>query len=119
MGIAMGLAFAFVLTLIDTIGVMALINHSADPKTAMLVFVGSFTLAFGVGATLTGFVFMMMEDLWSPLALDRKLAVIAETAATLADIIDTQRSLRLELIIAGLIAFEIAITFYQIFRPGH
>jgi uncharacterized Rmd1/YagE family protein len=64
MGIAMGLAFAFVLTLIDTIGVMALINHSADPKTTMLVFVGSFTLAFGVGATLTGFVFMMMEEHW-------------------------------------------------------
>ena len=62
MGIAMGLAFAFVLTLIDTIGVTALINHSADPKTTMLVFVGSLTLAFGVGATLTGFVFMMMED---------------------------------------------------------
>ncbi len=62
MGIAMGLAFAFVLTLIDTIGVMALINHSADPKATMLVFVGSFTLAFGVGATLTGLVFMMMEE---------------------------------------------------------
>ncbi len=62
MGIAMGLAFAFVLTLIDTIGVMALINHSADPKTTMLVFVGSLTLAFGIGATLTGLVFMMMEE---------------------------------------------------------
>ena len=44
------------------IGVMSLIGHSADPKTTMIVFVGSFTLAFGVGATLTGFVFMMMED---------------------------------------------------------
>jgi uncharacterized Rmd1/YagE family protein len=53
-------------------------------------------------------------------ALNRKLAVIAETATTLADIIDTQRSLRLELIIVGLIAFEVLITFYQIFtsRPG-
>ena len=61
MGIAMGLAFAFVLTLIDT-SALALINHSADPKTTMLVFVGSFALAFGVGATLTGLVFMMMEE---------------------------------------------------------
>jgi required for meiotic nuclear division protein 1 len=54
-------------------------------------------------------------------ALNRKLAVIAETANTLADIIDTQRSLRLELIVVGLIAFEIVITFYQILtsRPGH
>src|ERR1700716_1930289 len=54
-------------------------------------------------------------------ALNRKLAVIAETANTLADIIDTQRSLRLELIVVGLIAFEIVITFYQIFtsQAGH
>jgi hypothetical protein len=59
MGVAMGLALAFVLTLIDAFGVMALIAHA---KTTMLVFVGSFTLAFGVGATLTGLVFMMMED---------------------------------------------------------
>src|ERR1700716_1190972 len=53
--------------------------------------------------------------------LNRKLAVIAETANTLAEIIDTQRSLRLELIVVGLIAFEIVITFYQIFtsQPGH
>lgn len=57
MGVAMGRAFAFVLTLIDRMSVMALINHSADPRTTMLVFVGSFTLAFGVGATLTGLVF--------------------------------------------------------------
>ena len=48
-------------------------------------------------------------------ALNRKLSVIAETANTLADIIDTQRSLRLELIVAGLITFEIVITIYQIF----
>ncbi|WP_213771659.1 RMD1 family protein [Bradyrhizobium sp. dw_78] len=53
--------------------------------------------------------------------LNRKLAVISETANTLADIIDTQRSLRLELIVVGLIAFEIVITFYQIFaaRTAH
>lgn len=53
--------------------------------------------------------------------LNRKLAVIAETATTLADIIDTQRSLRLELIIVALIALEIVITFYQILasRAGH
>jgi uncharacterized Rmd1/YagE family protein len=54
-------------------------------------------------------------------ALNRKLAVIAETANTLADIIDTRRSLRLEMIIVLLIAFEIVITFYQIFtgQRGH
>ncbi|MDB5504140.1 MAG: hypothetical protein JWR89_4042 [Tardiphaga sp.] len=47
--------------------------------------------------------------------LDRKVAVIAETAETLADIIDTRRSLRLELIVVILIAIEIATSFYQIF----
>ncbi len=52
--------------------------------------------------------------------LNRKLAVIADTATTLADIIDTQRSLRLEMIIVLLIAFEIVITFYEIYaRKGH
>jgi required for meiotic nuclear division protein 1 len=40
---------------------------------------------------------------------------VAETANTLADIIDTRRSLRLEVIIVALIAFEILITFYQIY----
>jgi uncharacterized Rmd1/YagE family protein len=53
-------------------------------------------------------------------ALNRKLAVVAETANTLADIIDTRRSLRLEIIIVILIAFEIVVTFYQIYAgKGH
>ncbi len=47
--------------------------------------------------------------------LNRKLAVIADTATTLADIIDTKRSLRLEIIVVFLIAFEIVITFYEIY----
>jgi uncharacterized Rmd1/YagE family protein len=53
-------------------------------------------------------------------ALNRKLAVVAETANTLADIIDTRRSLRLEVIIVVLIAVEIIIAFYQIYAGrGH
>jgi uncharacterized Rmd1/YagE family protein len=52
--------------------------------------------------------------------LNRKLTVISDTATTLADIIDTKRSLRLELIVVFLIAFEIVITFYEIYaRGGH
>lgn len=52
--------------------------------------------------------------------LNRKLAVVAETANTLADIIDTRRSLRLELIVVVLIALEIIATFYQILAArGH
>jgi required for meiotic nuclear division protein 1 len=54
-------------------------------------------------------------------ALNRKLAVVSDTANTLADIIDTRRSLRLELIIVALIAFEIVISVYQIYfmHSGH
>jgi required for meiotic nuclear division protein 1 len=52
--------------------------------------------------------------------LNRKLTMIADTASTLADIIDTKRSLRLEIIVVILIAFEIVITFYEIYiRNGH
>ena len=39
---------------------------------------------------------------------------IADTATTLSDIIDTKRSLRLEIVVVILIAFEIIVTFYQI-----
>ncbi len=49
-------------------------------------------------------------------ALSRKLAVIADTAEVLTDIIDTKRALRLELIIVVLIAVELVIAGYQIFR---
>jgi uncharacterized Rmd1/YagE family protein len=53
-------------------------------------------------------------------ALNRKLAVIGETATALTDLRDTERSLRLEIIIVALIAFEILITFYQLYRGiGH
>ena len=46
--------------------------------------------------------------------LTRKLTVITDTAKALADIIDTERSLRLEQIIVALIALEIVIAGYQI-----
>lgn len=54
-------------------------------------------------------------------ALHRKLEVIGDTAEIFSDLIDTERSLRLELIIVLLIVFEIVITFYQMFAgaPGH
>ena len=51
--------------------------------------------------------------------LNRKLTVVSETATTLADIVDTKRSLRLEIIVIVLIAFEVVIAFYDIFRSGH
>jgi required for meiotic nuclear division protein 1 len=52
-------------------------------------------------------------------SLNRKLAVIAETAQVLTDIIDTRRSLRLELIIVYLILFEVLITIYQLATGRH
>jgi uncharacterized Rmd1/YagE family protein len=52
--------------------------------------------------------------------LNRKLEVISETATTLADILEAKRSLRLELIVIFLIAFEIVVTAYEILtRSGH
>jgi uncharacterized Rmd1/YagE family protein len=47
--------------------------------------------------------------------MNRKLEVIADTATTLSDIIDTKRALRLEVIVIFLIAFEILVTFYEIY----
>jgi uncharacterized Rmd1/YagE family protein len=46
-------------------------------------------------------------------ALARKLKVIADTAEVLTDVIDTRRSLRLEIIIVILIAVELVIAGYQ------
>jgi uncharacterized Rmd1/YagE family protein len=50
--------------------------------------------------------------------LTRKLTVISDTAKALADIIDTERSLRLEVIIVVLILLEILFTIYQLVWPG-
>jgi uncharacterized Rmd1/YagE family protein len=47
-------------------------------------------------------------------ALNRKLAVVAESATALTDVIDTERSLRLEVSIVVLILLEIVIAAYQI-----
>src|SRR5262245_62057114 len=47
--------------------------------------------------------------------LHRKLEVIRDTAQALTDLIDTERGLRLELIIVLLIVFEIVITFVQMY----
>jgi hypothetical protein len=62
MGVAMGLAFALVLALADPSGIMTLINHSATPGITFAIVVGSIALTFGIGATLTGLIFVMTED---------------------------------------------------------
>jgi hypothetical protein len=62
MGVALGLGYSIALIFFDAFGVRALIAHSDEPRTIMMVFAGMFALTFGVGATLTGFVFIMMEE---------------------------------------------------------
>jgi hypothetical protein len=51
--------------------------------------------------------------------LERKITVIAETADALTDIIDTQRSLRLEIAVVVLIVIEVVIGCVQIFAGIH
>jgi len=51
--------------------------------------------------------------------LERKLSVVAETADALTDIIDTQRSLRLEIAVVVLIVIEVAIGCFQIWSGTH
>jgi uncharacterized Rmd1/YagE family protein len=52
--------------------------------------------------------------------LSRKLRVIDETARALTDIIDTERSTRLEATIVILIVVEILVAFYEVFvRHAH
>ena len=51
--------------------------------------------------------------------LERKLTAISETANALTDIIDTQRSLRLEVAVVVLIVIEVAIGCFQILSGKH
>jgi hypothetical protein len=60
MGVAMGLAFALTLILIDPAGIATLVDHGGSQ--AIIVFVGTLVLTFAIGATLTGAVFIMTED---------------------------------------------------------
>ena len=62
MGIAVGLAFAFLATHITALGIATLINYSSAPDAAMLMFVGTCTITFGIGATLTGLAITLTED---------------------------------------------------------
>jgi hypothetical protein len=57
MGVAMGLAFALLLVLVDPPGLATLVGSQG-----ITVFVGTLTLTFGIGATLTGAIFIMTED---------------------------------------------------------
>jgi hypothetical protein len=62
MGIAVGLAFAFLATHITALGIATLINESPTPDVVMRMFVGTCAITFGIGATLTGLAITLTED---------------------------------------------------------
>jgi hypothetical protein len=62
MGVAVGLGFAFLVTHVPALGIATLINYSPAPDATMLMFVGTCTITFGIGATLTGLAITLTED---------------------------------------------------------
>src|SRR5258708_32205431 len=62
MGVAAGLAFAFLITHITALGIATLINYSPAPDALMLMFVGTCAIIFGIVATLTGLPITLSDD---------------------------------------------------------
>jgi hypothetical protein len=60
MGVAMGLVLALLLILLDPADIATLIAHGG--KQAIAVCIGTIVLTFGIGATLTGAIFILTED---------------------------------------------------------
>jgi hypothetical protein len=60
MGVALGLGFALILILMERSGVAVTADRGGSQVS--LEFVGTLVLSFGIGATLTGAVFMLTED---------------------------------------------------------
>jgi hypothetical protein len=60
MGVALGLGFALILILMERSGVAVTADRRGSQGS--LEFVGTLVLSFGIGATLTGAVFMLTED---------------------------------------------------------
>lgn len=61
MGVASGLAFAFLVTHIGAFGVAALLSYSPTPPATLLTFAGTCATTFGIGAALTGLLFRLAE----------------------------------------------------------
>jgi hypothetical protein len=62
MGIASGLAFAFLVTHIGALGVTGLMSYSPNPPATLLTFAGTCATTFGIGAALTGLLFRLAAD---------------------------------------------------------
>jgi hypothetical protein len=61
MGVAVGLAFAFILTHVTAFGIATAINLSSARDDAMLMFVATCAITFGIGATLTGLALTFLD----------------------------------------------------------
>jgi hypothetical protein len=61
MGVAVGLAFAFLVTHITALDIGTFISYSQNPTGTLLMFAGTCAATFGIGATLTGLVIMLTE----------------------------------------------------------
>jgi hypothetical protein len=61
MGIGLGAGFCLALIAFNAGNICGLIEQSIDPDTTFAVFAGCLTSAFGVGATLTGLAFALLD----------------------------------------------------------
>jgi heme/copper-type cytochrome/quinol oxidase subunit 4 len=61
MGVAVGLGLAFILTHISVLHIVAFIDLSNAPEDAMRTLMITFATTFGIGATVTGIVLMIMN----------------------------------------------------------
>ena len=62
MGATLGLSLAIALMMTNDRHVFNLLANDADPGLATAVFVGVFVLIPAIGASLSGLVFILMED---------------------------------------------------------
>lgn len=65
MGVAVGLAFAFVVTHVAALGFATVIDRGLIPTTHLSMFIATCAATFGIGATLTGLVITLAESLGS------------------------------------------------------
>jgi hypothetical protein len=63
MGVAVGLAFSIIATAADLGGIATLISLTSAPEATNVEFVGDVAATFAIGATLTGLVFLVMDEI--------------------------------------------------------
>jgi len=61
MGIGLGTILALSLLTLDTSNTSIMIRNAPNATELLVVFIGTFASTFGIGATLTGLIFMEMD----------------------------------------------------------